>query len=482
MHARQTGSVTLLVLIFGGIFLAVLTSLSGYLLAQNRLQDTTRIRAEAFSVAEAGLEYYRWHLAHFPTDLQNGTGHAGPYPISLSPVGTSTLSIIPNTSCGQTISINISSTGTATEDPSFPATLVARYAQPSVASYDVITNNAMWFGSDEIINGPVHSNNGIHEDGPNNAPVTSSVSTWTCPPSLGCSGETENGVFGTGTNPNLWDFPVPSLDFQGIATDFNTDKSIAQTYGIYLPRYSTGNQAQSTAYHKGYHLVFNAPSLAYPNGSVTVTKVNPQKVSNVFFFDTRKYGTEYSILAGETNAQTYAIPSGCGLIFVEDNAWIEGVIPTKVTVVVANVSDTGVAPDAFIPGNITYASSDGSAGFALLSEHDILITPNSPQNLSLSGIFVAQTGSFGRNGYWDSTNPSCNGTYEPRGAFSIHGTIVASLGQNETWLLGQPCGTQPNAGYQTTVNSPDQTLATDPPAFTPTLSKDYRFVTWQQQQ
>ena len=35
--------------------------------------------AQAFAIAEAGIEYYRWHLAHAPAGFQDGTGHAGPY-------------------------------------------------------------------------------------------------------------------------------------------------------------------------------------------------------------------------------------------------------------------------------------------------------------------------------------------------------------------------------------------------------------------
>ena len=56
----------------------LLMALSGFVLAQNRAQDVTRQRSKAVTVAEAGLEYYRWFLSHFPGDTTNGTGHAGP--------------------------------------------------------------------------------------------------------------------------------------------------------------------------------------------------------------------------------------------------------------------------------------------------------------------------------------------------------------------------------------------------------------------
>ena len=60
-------------LVFGAIFLMVFASLSGFVLSQNRLQDAKAAQLSAFHVAEAGLEYYRWFLSHFPDDLTNKT-------------------------------------------------------------------------------------------------------------------------------------------------------------------------------------------------------------------------------------------------------------------------------------------------------------------------------------------------------------------------------------------------------------------------
>ena len=95
----------LLVIVFGGIFLAMLTAFSSFVLVENRAQDISRSRAEAFGIAEAGLDYYRWFLSHFPGDMTNGTGQSGPYTIPYSDpeggiTGTYTLSIVGNNSCG----------------------------------------------------------------------------------------------------------------------------------------------------------------------------------------------------------------------------------------------------------------------------------------------------------------------------------------------------------------------------------------------
>lgn len=482
---RHSGSITLIVLIFAGIFLMVLSAVSGYIISQNRIQDVTRVRAEAFNVAEAGLEYYRWHLAHFPNDLTNGTGQPGPYDINIpdpggGSAGTAALTIDANTACGKTTSIDLISKGTAADDASHPVTLEARYARPSVASYSYIVNDSVWAGADRVINGPYHSNGGIRMDGTANAPVTSSVSSWTCTDSFGCSPSggpwwnptypTKPGVFGSGTNQNLWSYPTPQVDFAGIAANFSSLKSTAQSDGIYLPRYSSGNP-NSSAYHKGYHLIFNS------NGTVTVKKVTSTTRMNTTPVNSADPSTDYSLINNETTYNTYTIPANCGLIFVEDNAWIEGTIPAKVTVVVANPDTSGVQPDAFLPGDIKYASGDGSDGFTLISDHNILIAPNSPQDMTLDGIFVAQGGAFGRNYYSCNSYPS----YSQKGTLTILGSTISDKRTGTQWS-GSACGKSYSSGYATRVDSFDRNLANNPPPFTPALSSDFKFVEWQQLQ
>ena len=70
---------TLLVLVYSAVFITLISALSGYIFVEKKLELGKENREKAFQVAETGLEYYRWHLAHWPNDLQDGTGHAGPY-------------------------------------------------------------------------------------------------------------------------------------------------------------------------------------------------------------------------------------------------------------------------------------------------------------------------------------------------------------------------------------------------------------------
>jgi hypothetical protein len=479
----------LLAIVFGAIFLGILAALSNSVLVQNRFATMNIGNSEGFALAEAGLDYYSWHLAHFPTDLQNGTGKAGPYVIPYNDpeggqIGTYTLTIKGNTSCGQITSVDITSKGTPSDGTGF-ATIVGHYALPSVALYASIINATTWAGSTKTIYGPYHSNGGVRMDGTANSSVTSSLSSWTCTSSFGCStNTTEPGVFGAGPNQNLWSYPTPQVDFTAISTNFSNLKTIAQASGLYLPRHSSGTSGSNAG--EGYHLVFNS------NGTVTITQVNSETGLAEIPVDGANGGalsTDYALINNETPysasnvpSGTYTLPASCGLIFVEDNAWIEGTIPTQVTVVAANVTTAGITPNIYLPNNITYSNPSGTSGLTAIASNDVLITPNSPQNMTLQGVFIAQGGAFGRNYYGENSSGTvtCPNTYEPRTLLTIRGTTVSNLRTGTQWLGG--CNNSANsAGYQTRIDSFDRQLSTNPPPFTPTVSTVGSYVNWRQQ-
>jgi hypothetical protein len=169
-------------------------------------------------------------------------------------VGTFSLTINGNQECGQTTTIDISSTGTANDNPLYTRTITGRYTRPSVAEYSYIVNTNVWAGADRVITGKYHSNGGVRMDGSNNSTVESSVSTWQCTSSFGCSGtQTKNGVFGAGSNPALWKYPVPQIDFAGITVDLTAMKTYAKNNGgLYFG--PVGGESGK----RGYHAIFKA--------------------------------------------------------------------------------------------------------------------------------------------------------------------------------------------------------------------------------
>lgn len=467
----------LLVIIFGGIFFTILISLSGFVLSQNRMQDVTRTRAEAFNIAEAGLNYYLWFLSHFPGNTTNGTGHAGPYVITYNDpeggsAGTYSLSIVGHTTCGVVQSIDVTSVGTPTDAPGVSTTLIARYARPSIAEYTMIVNASTWFDG-TTFHGPMHSNGGLRMDNTtNNASVQSSLSSWWCDASFNCSpARSAPGVFGNGANQDLWSYPTPQTDFAAISSDFSSKKATAQASGLYFARYSTNGNP-----HRGYHLIFNA------NNTVTVKRVSSVNTTlkSIPVDGSTSFATavnDYTLITGESLLGTYNIPSSCGLIYVEDNVWVEGTISGKITLVAANVVSAGIYPDIVIPNNIVYTAFDGSVGLTAIASHNVLIGPDSPQDLTLNGIFIAQSGAFGRNMYGCSTP-----TYQYRRNLTMLGTIVSMLRQNNYWTGVCSSGQGNWSGYPDSLWTFvfDQQNSINPPPFTPNTSANWQIVDWRQ--
>jgi len=470
----QQGYLILVALIFGSILLTTLGGLSMFVLSQNRLHTRMTAQAEALTLAEAGIEYYRWFLAHYPNDTQNGTGVPGPYEITYDDpetgvAGTITLSIDANEACGALTSVDLTSTGSPESDSSVERTVTARYARPSVGTYSYILNDSVFAGSDRIINGPYHSNGGIRMDGTANAEVTSSLSTWNCTSSYGCSPSQSSapGVVGSGPNQTLWEYPVPQVNFAGIAADFGSLKTLAQSTGVYYGRYSSGTNQNSNNYWRGYHMIFNA------NGTVTVRRVNTLTNLDVTPVNTADDTDDWALIANESAYETRTIPASCGLIFVEDNVWVEGTIPSKVTLVAANVVNSGVAPSAYLLNNIQYGATDGSDGFTLMAERNVLISPSAPNSMNLNGIFIAQDGAFGMNRYESCTYADKTGT------LTILGTTVSSKRTGTQWT-GTTCNGYAR-GFQNRVDSYDRNMASDPAPFTPVVSADYELVDWREE-
>lgn len=74
----HTGYVVVTTLVFAGVFLLILYSLLGLVFVQYESQKQAQRSAESLQIAEAGLDWYSWYLAHNPEDL-DGPDDAMPY-------------------------------------------------------------------------------------------------------------------------------------------------------------------------------------------------------------------------------------------------------------------------------------------------------------------------------------------------------------------------------------------------------------------
>lgn len=478
---NQKGIIIDYILVFGAIFLMLLSGLLGFILLQLRSANVKVDWNEALNIAEGGMNYYRWCLNN------NAESHCGGqhnYRDSEGQIiGQFNITSVSVNFCGLPAQRKITISGWMSQTPDVKRTISVTYAQPSVAQYSYILNSNVWVGNDHIVRGPYHSNGGIRMDGSNQSLMSSSQiyngqAEWICDDHFGCgSCPTAQGqcrisggnclcpsIFTTTANPNssLFRFPIPQFDFNALTIDLATIKDKAQhAGGIYLPK-STVYSASG----KGYHLKFQN------NGSVqiwivtattpTSACINDCSVPSDDTFDYTKIAT-----GGEYFFSTQAIPADCSAIFAEDNIWIEGLISGKVAVASANLVDNNVDTDAVLTSSITYVHNDGTDGLSLIAERNILISPLSPDNMELDGIFTAQKGHFGRNHYYNNNKKS---------SLVIYGSVVSSGRVGTKWTSG----TTFLSGYNQRETYYDQAQVKNPPPFIGHISPDYKIVSWQE--
>ncbi|MFA7252820.1 MAG: hypothetical protein WC027_03100 [Candidatus Paceibacterota bacterium] len=446
--------VYLLVIIF--IFSVMMFPIIDALTIRLRVIRSGIDKEQALQIADAGINYYQWRLAHFPTDYQDGTGEAGPYLHDYidfdtqETVGQFSLEITPP-EIGSTI-VTIESTGWTNHNPNVKRTVTVRYGVPSLAKYSFLSNAVVWIGDTESVTGEMQSNNGIRFDGTGNAPIQSAKETYTCSSGQGspCP-TTQNGVWGSATQAvkNFWQFPVPAVDFSSLTADLADMKNLAEDAGIYLP----------PSNKKGYSLVFNA------DGTVSVYKVTSVSAHATGRDVNGVYHSEDINYNNRDLQFTQNIPDN-GIIYIEDKTWVEGIVNGKAMVTAAILPySASIAPTIYIPNNITYLEKDGTHTLGLLAQKDLVITYGAPTDLEINAALIAQNG-------------STQFFYYPgniKNSITVYGSIM-TYGQ-WTWSWVDSSGAV-TSGYQNTNSVYDKNLLFSPPPSFPLSSSGYQQIDW----
>jgi len=439
---EQKGSIVTLVLIFGTVFLLLFTGLTGFVLTQLKQSRQKVAREQALTIAEAGINYYRWHLAHAPNDFQDDEDwccdsppclSCGPYEHEYTDpeggnIGKFSLEIKGEQQCNQAVAVTITSTGWADKYTATERKVRVRYVSPTVADYAYILNDNVWAGADREIKGPYHSNGGIRMDGENKSLVSSVLEDWICTSSFGCppcpnqcwtqgSNCICPGVFTTANgNEELFNFPAPPFDFDGITMDLAEIKSLTQGgQGIYL----------SPSDKQGYHIIFKN------NRSIDIYEIT--ELDSIYAYNLENgWHWEDSIIDSENFLGNHPVSEECGLIFIEDDLWIEGEIKGKITVISADLISPSTETSIWIEGNIEYTTKDGSDGLVAVAQDNNLIGLYVPERLELHGIYIAQNGHFGRNHYSCSWYwPECKRDY-----LEMFGSVVSNSRVGTKWTSG----------------------------------------------
>lgn len=462
-NVTEKGSITPALLIITTAFVIIIYGLLFVLTLQLDFSHRQTASEKALNIAEAGINYYRWHLAHDPDDFQDGTGLPGPYIHDYhdpqgNVVGQYSLEIDPPED-GSSI-VTIRSTGWTNEYPRIKRIIRARYGKLSFSQYSFLSNASAWYGRGSVVNGRVHSNNGIRMDGINTSVVSSAQEQYMCGTETGCSPPTRRpGVWGEGGDQGLWQFPVPQVDFDTISFDLANMKDFSQSDGLYL----------EPSRNQGYQLIFSE------DGTVTVYEVISTGSVRGYSVPGQGLGAAgqggcrnlYQVVENRVLNGVYSLSEN-RIIFVEDNAWVEGTVRGRVTIAVAKFPITSSNANIWITNNITYSSYDGRNILGLIAQNDIYFARDLPEYFNVDAVMMAQKGKIIRHGYLDWCG---GGDHSVRQKLTVNGSIMSYF--KSYWNFG----TGPESGFiEREINYDDQALYNPPPYF-PTTG-GYEFISW----
>lgn len=476
----KKGTVLAYVLVIMTVVLIILTSVLSYVSSQIKFAQSRVEREKAFQVAESGIYYYRWYLAH-ATDgmsaqqlkafwqnastkgvsgdfgenyLDSQTGEViGAYQIHLDPPDSySTIA-------------TVTSTGWTNKMPGLKRIVKARFRRPSWSEHMWLIDGFVSFGSGANVYGKVHSNFGVRFDGVAHNSVTSLNPSFDDPSHLGSTLEfgvhTHSGTvdpaapaypWPDGTVPIRSDvfqggrqFPVPKIEFNSVSTDITNMRTESQSgSGRYFDGTSSGRRI-----------------ILKTDGTFDVCTVRSYNTTtfNIAAFNgyLRNSGVGSCSACSDACLSNYAIPNN-GIIFVEDNVWVEGTISDKRVTIVST-------SNAFLGNsNLLYsgASFDGSEIIGIVAQNNVAIIANCPNNTVIDGALLAQSGKVYRQS-------SAIG-YSDKNSLTINGAIASFL---------QPYFNQGSNGFTTRTYNFDNNLLYYPPPYFPT-GTEYSIDLWEE--
>lgn len=461
MKKQNKGVVIPFVIVFGAVLALILVSLLGYV--SYRYQQAVRqaAKSNALQAAEAGLNYYQWYVIHtlegktcsqmmaywadnplgvphYDGQLKNQAGQV---------IAGYRIEVTPPVRCSTIIMTKI--TGWDAKHPTVERVVKARLRKPSWSEFSVIADDIMRFGTGTETWGPIHSNNGIHFDGVAHNLITSHViNTYWDPdysankPGIWTALPNESQVFLAGK-----EYPTDYKDFNKIGVDFGTMQQMAQPAqgGFYLGPLSAPNC--------GYHIILQT------DGKFKYAKVT-------------SCGTTSHKIVSESSFTTKNMPVN-GLIFVEDNVWVEGTINNKRLTVAAADLQGGAASDIYLWRDIRYTNYDGRDVLGLIAQNNVSVGLYSNNYLYIDAALVAQVGRVGRD-YYTSSDSS---TYYIRNTITVNGAIATRRRYGFAWV----CGGSHCSGYRNRDIIYDNNLLYYPPPFFPT-GDHYSVDMWEEVQ
>lgn len=430
------------IMVASTLFIAFATAVISLSMSNVKIADLHNKKITSMAIAEAGINYYMWHLAHDNTDYCDGISciggpNYGPYIHDYMDQEGDTLGIyelyITPPSANSSV-VTVKSVGKV-NGKSPRRTIIATIGMPSFTKYTLLADgNQLTLGTDGKINGTVHVNNsGVYNLGEitgdaSSTEVTYRHSTYGIQP----------GVAGPGIFGGQKLFPVPQVDFNQLDVDILNLRNKARDLG-------EGDYYNSSG-SRGYHIVLK-------NSSYDLYRVS-------------NYNSSGLDISGQNLIGNYAYPED-GVIFLEDNVWIDGQVNNqKFTIIAADPeAGSGQRKRIIVPNSIKFTNYDGSDKIGLITQTDILVTRNAPADLEIDAAMIARSGDIKINYYAGIIKNS----------LKIYGSMAC---RSSTWKYSS-LGVVVSGFRNREISIDEHNVLSPPPKFP--LTGTYSILSWREE-
>ncbi|OGI25186.1 MAG: hypothetical protein A3J76_03245 [Candidatus Moranbacteria bacterium RBG_13_45_13] len=499
---KSHGSALIFIVIIATIGATIIVGLVTFIVAQDKASRRVAAREQAFQMAEAGIYWYRWYLAHtvegrpvqekrefwesgtaygvdapYEAEVNDPEGGAqGKYKLEVTPPGVDSTVVI------------VKATGWTYKMPNVQRIVQVRFRQPAWCEYAVVADDFMRFGSGTEVFGMIHSNKGIRFDGLAHNVISSLVPEYDDPDH---SGDPEFGVHthvspvdplppnAVPDRPDVFaagrTFPAPDKNFNALISNLDLMRDEAVAEGLYLGATNTTVQQCSWVRRRiggRWQWVWECQDVDVPvRGYHIVLKTSPAHSMDVSMVT--EYNSSSYEITSETASVSYPIPDN-GIVFVENFTWVEGTLDgDHLTIAAADLSPNPVLKDIYINHDILYTDkvgddADGPDILGLIAQNNVSVGLYSDDNLEIDAALLAQKGKVGRNYYSWPLSPV---DYVHRDIITVYGSIVTKQRYGFAYTDG--------TGYHDRILNFDNNLVYWPPPFFPTGDK-YQIDLWEE--
>jgi hypothetical protein len=333
-----------------------------------------------------------------------------------------------------------------------------------------------------------------------------------------------SGVYGNPVHPSarddLWQDEVGTIDFNALALDLTTINNSAINSGTYFPDKSSIDAYEVKIVNDCNGGAYNSPECS--EAQIEVWELSGLRdiphledldddgnLDAVYYpekYCGAQYGSghpsNYSSYDDDDGADgsggsneiidqvptcddgrsaflgQYSLDTSCPVAFFEKDIFLYGEVDAKLLIASGLLNDIK-ASNVFLFNTIDYDNYDGSDGLTVVSEGGIKIPYSVPDDMGVRGIFLAQSGRYGRDFYggnWGGVNYSL---FRYRDFLQTVGSIVSNEGGGTRWVNSS--GTTVS-GFYDRDNFYDRSLSRRPPPLTPAVSENFTYIEWRDQQ